>query len=86
MQPLRLAVLLSGSGRTLDNLLERITSGHLAATIELVVSSREDVRGVRIAEAAGIPVSVVSPHEGLPWRISATRSSTRARGVLPIWW
>jgi phosphoribosylglycinamide formyltransferase-1 len=35
--------------------------GHLAATIELVVSSREDVRGVRIAEAAGIPVSVVSP-------------------------
>ena len=61
MQPLRLAVLLSGSGRTLDNLLERIASGHLAATIELVVSSREDVRGVRIAEAAGIPVSVVSP-------------------------
>jgi folate-dependent phosphoribosylglycinamide formyltransferase PurN len=40
MQPLRLAVLLSGSGRTLDNLLERITSGHLAATIELVVSPR----------------------------------------------
>jgi folate-dependent phosphoribosylglycinamide formyltransferase PurN len=31
MQPLRLAVLLSGSGRTLDNLLERIASGHLAA-------------------------------------------------------
>ena len=61
MEPLRLAVLLSGSGRTLDNLLERIASGHLAATIELVVSSREDVRGVRIAEAAGIPVSVVSP-------------------------
>ena len=61
MQPLSLAVLLSGSGRTLDNLLERIASGHLAATIELVVSSREDVRGVRIAEAAGIPVSVVSP-------------------------
>jgi formyltetrahydrofolate-dependent phosphoribosylglycinamide formyltransferase len=59
--PLRLAVLLSGSGRTLDNLLERIASGHLAATIALVVSSREDVRGVRIAEAAGIPVSVVSP-------------------------
>ena len=61
MEPLRLAVLLSGSGRTLDNLRERIASGHLAATIELVVSSREDVRGVRIAEAAGIPVSVVSP-------------------------
>ena len=53
--PLRLAVLLSGSGRTLDNLLERIATGQLAATVETVVSSREDVRGVRIAAAAGIP-------------------------------
>jgi len=58
--PLRLAVLLSGSGRTLDNLLDRIAAGALAATVEVVVSSRADVRGVRIAEAAGIPVSVVS--------------------------
>ena len=60
-QPLRLAVFLSGSGRTLDNLLERIAAGTLAATVAVVVSSRDDVRGVRIAEAAGIPVSVVSP-------------------------
>ena len=61
MQPLRLAVLLSGSGRTLDNLLERIASGRLTATIERVVSTREDVRGVKIAAHAGVPVSVVSP-------------------------
>lgn len=61
MEPLRLAVLLSGSGRTLDNLLERIASGRLAATIERVVSTREDVRGVRIAAHAGVPMSVVSP-------------------------
>ncbi len=59
--PLRLAVLLSGAGRTLDNLLERIADGRLAATVTVVVSSRDDVRGVRIAESAGIPVSVVSP-------------------------
>lgn len=61
-RPLRLAVLISGSGRTLDNLLERIRDGRLAATtIEVVISSRDDVRGVRIAEAAGLPVRVVSP-------------------------
>lgn len=60
-RPLRLAVLISGSGRTLDNLVERIANGRLAATIEVVVSSREDVRGVRIAAAADLPVSVVSP-------------------------
>ena len=60
-QPPRLAVLISGSGRTLDNLLESIRDSRLAATVEVVVSSRGDVRGVRIAEAAHVPVSVVSP-------------------------
>ena len=46
---LRLAVLLSGSGRTLENLLDRIAAGRLAASVERVVSSRGDVRGVRLA-------------------------------------
>jgi phosphoribosylglycinamide formyltransferase-1 len=57
--PLRLAVLLSGSGRTLDNLLERIAAGRLAARVEAVVASRGDVRGAHIAERAGIPVTVL---------------------------
>ena len=59
--PLRLAVLLSGSGRTLDNLLERIAAGSLAARVETVVASRADVRGVRIAAADAIPVTVLPP-------------------------
>jgi phosphoribosylglycinamide formyltransferase-1 len=58
---LRLAVLLSGSGRTLENLLERIDAGTLPAEVALVVSSRADVRGVRIAERAGVPVRVMPP-------------------------
>jgi phosphoribosylglycinamide formyltransferase-1 len=58
-RPPRLAVLLSGSGRTLDNLLERIAAGRLAARIEAVVSSRGDVRGVGIAERAGLPLTVL---------------------------
>jgi phosphoribosylglycinamide formyltransferase-1 len=58
---LRLAVLLSGSGRTLENLLDRIAAGRLAASVERVVSSRGDVRGVRLAEQAGIPVTVLPP-------------------------
>jgi phosphoribosylglycinamide formyltransferase-1 len=57
--PLRLVVLLSGSGRTLDNLLDRIAAGRLDARVEAVVASRGDVRGVRIAERAGIPVTVL---------------------------
>jgi phosphoribosylglycinamide formyltransferase-1 len=56
---LRLAVLLSGSGRTLENLVERIDAGTLPATVALVVSSRPDVRGVKIAERAAVPVRVL---------------------------
>lgn len=70
-RPLRLAVLISGSGRTLENLLERIRDGRLDATVEVVISSREDVRGVRIAEAAGLPVSSVSPRGRSPADFSA---------------
>lgn len=58
---LRLAVLVSGSGRTLENLLERMAAGRLAATVEAVVSSRGDARGARIAERAGIPLHVLPP-------------------------
>ena len=59
-QPLRLAVLLSGSGRTLENLLRREKNGELPATVELVLSNREGVRGVTIAESAGIR-TIVNP-------------------------
>ncbi len=59
--PLRLAVLVSGSGRTLANLLEWSAAGRLAARVVTVVSSRDDVRGVAIAKRAGVPVVVLPP-------------------------
>lgn len=58
---LDLAVLVSGSGRTLENLLERISQGRLPARVGAVVSSRSDARGVAIARRAGIPVTVLPP-------------------------
>lgn len=63
--PHTLAVLLSGSGRTLENLLDRIASGRLAARIAVVVASRDHVRGIAIARGAGIPVHVL-PRGGRP--------------------
>jgi formyltetrahydrofolate-dependent phosphoribosylglycinamide formyltransferase len=79
---LRLAVLLSGSGRTLDNLLEWIAAGRLAASVERVVSSRGDVRGVRLAERAGIPVSVLPP-AGRPLAEWSDAIFTACRGAMP---
>ncbi|MFM7034480.1 MAG: phosphoribosylglycinamide formyltransferase [Planctomycetia bacterium] len=63
--PLRLAVLLSGSGRTLENLLECIAAGRLEARIETVLSDKPGVRGVMIAARAGVPVHVM-PRDGRP--------------------
>jgi phosphoribosylglycinamide formyltransferase-1 len=63
--PVRLAVLISGGGTTLQNLIDRIADGRLRARIVGVVSSRGDAGGVERAQAAGLPVGVVGrPRRG----------------------
>jgi formyltetrahydrofolate-dependent phosphoribosylglycinamide formyltransferase len=57
--PIRLAVLLSGSGTTLQNLLDRSAAGRLAGQVVLVVSNRADAFGLKRAEQAGVPTAVV---------------------------
>jgi phosphoribosylglycinamide formyltransferase 1 len=57
-QKISTAVLLSGSGRTLGNFLEKIADGRLPISIDAVVSSRADVRGVTLAQDAGIATAV----------------------------
>ena len=58
---LRIAVLISGGGTTLANLIRCIQAGSLPAYIECVVSSRTNVRGVHIARDAGLDVSICRP-------------------------
>lgn len=55
----RIAVLLSGAGRTLENLLRVIAAGELPAEIVMVVSSVPEVRGLTVASEAGIPAATV---------------------------
>ncbi len=57
-RPLRLALLVSGGGRTLANLADRIDAGRLAAEIVLVIASRPDVPAVAIARARGLAVRI----------------------------
>jgi formyltetrahydrofolate-dependent phosphoribosylglycinamide formyltransferase len=54
-----LGVLISGSGRSLQNLIDRIAAGSLSARIETVVSSHPDVQGLERARKAGLPAKVV---------------------------
>ncbi|MGW8257365.1 MAG: phosphoribosylglycinamide formyltransferase [Thermoguttaceae bacterium] len=54
-----LAVLISGGGTTLKNLIERINDGRLRASIGLVISSNPLADGLRFAKEANIPALIV---------------------------
>ena len=58
----KLAVLISGGGTTVQNLMDCIQNGELHASIEVVISSRPDAFGVERAKQQGLPVQVITPH------------------------
>ena len=51
---LRIAVLLSGTGRSLENLQQEITAGRLHADIAVVVSSKPEAYGLERAKSHGL--------------------------------
>lgn len=57
--PLPIAVFLSGSGRTLENLIVHKRNQGLPIDIRVVISSSGKVRGVDVAQLAGIETQVV---------------------------
>lgn len=57
--PFRIAVLISGGGTTLKNLIEKVKSGELPVSIVLVISSNPQAKGLQYAEEEGIPAIVV---------------------------
>ncbi|HKJ65424.1 MAG TPA: formyltransferase family protein, partial [Desulfopila sp.] len=52
---LKMAVLLSGSGRTLDNFHQRIAEKTLAAQVEVVISNSAEALGLEKARNYGYP-------------------------------
>ena len=56
---LRLAVLISGSGRTLKNFIDLSAAGALPVDIRLVISNTAKAGGLEFAQEAGIPTQVV---------------------------
>ncbi len=57
--PLRVAVLLSGSGTSLENLFEHIDRDKLNAEIAVVISSKPDAFGLERARRRGVPAVAV---------------------------
>src|SRR5262245_55165282 len=58
-QPIRLAVLASGGGTTLQNFLDRIADGRLRAQVVVVISNNADALALESARRAGVPAFVV---------------------------
>ena len=56
---LNLAVLISGSGKTLQNIIDRINDKTLDAKIQTIISSSQDAYGIKRAEQNNIPITVV---------------------------
>jgi phosphoribosylglycinamide formyltransferase-1 len=84
---LKLAVLISGSGRTLKNFIDLAGEGELPIDIRLVVSSTAKAGGLRHAEAAGIPTVVVNRRDFVKGGVGDTTygdaifAACRAAGV-----
>lgn len=58
--PLRIAVLISGGGTTLKNLLEKQRAGELPIEIATVISSTPSAKGLQFAHDAGLPAHIVT--------------------------
>jgi formyltetrahydrofolate-dependent phosphoribosylglycinamide formyltransferase len=61
----RVAVLLSGEGTSLENLCERIDAGEVPARVVVVIASKEKAGGLARAERRGIP-AVAVPRKSYP--------------------
>lgn len=62
---MNLAVLLSGSGRTLDNFHNHITAGTMPGAIKVVISNVKDVLGLQKAENYGYPAHHAATSEAI---------------------
>ncbi len=58
-EPIRLAVLISGGGRTMANIQKEIDEGSINAKIAIVISSRSKVRGVELTKKLGLELEIV---------------------------
>jgi len=60
---LNLAILISGSGTTLQNIIDKINDNALNARIQVVVCNSPDAYGIKRAEQNNIPTAIVQ-HKG----------------------
>ena len=83
-KPLRIAVLVSGSGSNLQVLIDAMQAGALPIEIVGVISNREDAYAITRAKDADIPVAVLS-HVASGKRMGIKTFETHASAQLALW-
>lgn len=82
-KPLRLGVLVSGTGSNLQAILDAIGAGTLNAQVKVVISNRADVLALERAQKAGV-LALTIPHKSFDSREAFDRaliSALREAGV-----
>ena len=59
MRNIKIVVLISGTGRSLNNMVHKINAGELSAEIVHVIASTTRASGLQYAERARIPISII---------------------------
>ena len=83
-KPLRIAVLVSGSGSNLQVLIDAMQAGELPIEIVGVISNREDAYAITRAQDADIPVAVLS-HVANGKRMGIKTFESYANDQLTAW-
>jgi len=83
-KPLRVAILVSGSGSNLQVLINAMQAGALPIEIVGVISNREDAYAITRANDAAIPVAILS-HVASGKRMGIKTFETHASAQLSTW-
>ncbi len=83
IQSCRTVVMLSGSGTTLQNLIDRQERGELPIQIVQTISSRHDAYGIERARRHGIPTQIIARKDFPSWEAFNAAMSEAVDSVHP---
>jgi phosphoribosylglycinamide formyltransferase 1 len=83
--PLKLGVLVSGTGSNLQAILDAIAAGTLNARVEVVISNRAGVQALERAHNAGVRALTI-PHKDFPSREAFDRALVSALREAEVEW
>lgn len=85
-KPINLAVLASGGGTTLQNLLDQIAAGALDARISVVIASKPGIMAIERARKAGIEAVVIDKSRDVSQQVFAACDRAGAELVCLAGW